>query len=297
MSKILITGSSGFIGKAACGYFKEKGYEVCRLVRTPQQKAPDTIYWNPINEEIHLDDLEGLYGVINLAGENITQGRWSEKKKESIFLSRVRHTWLLSHALSRLKRPPKVFFSASAVGFYGHRGDEILTEESRRGKGFLADVCAKWEEAPLILEQMKVRVIRGRLGVVLDPKGGFLQKILPVFRWGLGGKIGDGKQWISWIALTDVLRAVEFVLNQKELKGLVNVTSPHPVTNAEFTRLLAAAVHRPALVPVPAWLLKMVYGEMAKELMLASERVLPKRLEMSGFVFETPKLDQLLSSC
>lgn len=296
MHKILITGSSGFIGKAACAYFKEKGYEVHRLVRNPQQKAIDTTYWNPINEEIHLDELEGFYGVINLAGENITQGRWNEKKKEAIFLSRARHTWLLSHALSRLKRPPKVFFSASAIGFYGNRGDELLTEESRCGKGFLADVCAKWEEAPSILEQ-KVRVIRGRLGIVLDLKGGFLQKVLPVFRWGLGGKISDGKQWMSWIALTDVIRAIEFALHQKEIKGVVNLTSPHPVTNEEFTRLLAAALHRPALVPVPAWVLKLVYGEMAGEFMLASTRVLPKRLENSGFIFETPMLAQLLSSC
>lgn len=290
--RILVTGAAGFIGQAVVNHFKKQGYIVHRLVRHARQKAPDTIFWNPINEEINLDDFEGFHAIIHLAGENIAEGRWTKDKKEAIFLSRVRHTWLLAHALSRLKRPPKVFFSASATGYYGDRGDEILTEESRKGTGFLSDVCAKWEEASQVLDQRKVRVVRGRFGVVLAKEGGMLAKLLPLFKWGVGGRLGSGKQWMSWIALEDLLGAIEFTLTQ-DVRGVFNFTSPHPITNAEFTRHVAKIVHHRPFLPVPAWLIKLIFGEKGKQLFLSSTRAVPKRLLGYGFKFQKPKLEDL----
>jgi uncharacterized protein (TIGR01777 family) len=290
--RILVTGASGFIGKAVVNHFKKQGYIVHRLVRHASQKAPDTIFWNPMNEEINLDDFEGFHAVIHLAGENIGEGRWTEDKKEAIFLSRVRHTWLLAHVLSRLKRPPKVFFSASAIGYYGDRGDEILTEESRKGTGFLPDVCTKWEEASQVLDQKKVRVVRGRFGLVLSKEGGMLAQLLPLFNWGVGGRLGSGKQWMSWIALEDLLGALEFTLTQ-DVRGVFNFTSPHPVTNTEFTRQVAKIVHHRPFLPLPAWLIKLIFGEKGKQLFLSSTRAIPKRLLGYGFKFQKPKLEDL----
>ncbi len=291
--RILVTGSSGFVGKAVVNHFKKQGYVVHRLVRDVRQKAPDTIYWNPMNEEINLDDFEGFHTVIHLAGESIGDKRWTDAKKEAIFLSRVRHTWLLAQILSRLKRPPKVFFSASAVGYYGDRGDEILTEESRKGTGFLSDVCAKWEEASQMLDQSKIRVVRGRFGMVLSKDGGMLGRLIPLFRWGLCGRLGSGKQWVSWIALDDLLRALEFTLTQ-DVQGVFNFTSPHPVTNAEFTRQVAKIVHHRPFLPVPAWLIKLMFGEKGEQLFLSSTRVVPKRLLEKGFIFKKATLEELL---
>ena len=291
--RILVTGASGFIGSAVVSHFKKQGYVVNRLVRDVRQRAPDTVYWNPMNEEINLDDFEGFHTVIHLAGESVSDKRWTEKKKESIFISRVRHTWLLAHALSRLKRPPKVFFSASAVGYYGDRGDEILTEESRKGKGFLADVCAKWEEASQVIDQMKTRVIRARFGAVFSPEGGMIKRLLPLFRYGLAGRLGSGKQWMSWIALEDLIGALEFTLTQ-DVKGAFNFTSPNPVTNAEFTRQLAKLMHHRPFLPVPGWLIKLVFGEKGKQLLLSSTRAVPKRLLDKGFQFKKAKLEDLL---
>jgi uncharacterized protein len=290
--RILVTGASGFIGQAVVNHFKKQGYIVHRLVRHARQKAPDTIFWNPMNEEINLDDFEGFHAVIHLAGENIAEGRWTEDKKEAIFLSRVRHTWLLAHALSRLKRPPKIFFSASATGYYGDRGDEILTEESRKGTGFLSDVCAKWEEASQVLDQKKVRVVRGRFGAVLSKEGGMLAQLMPIFKWGIGGRLGSGKQWMSWIALEDLLGALEFTLTQ-DVRGVFNFTSPHPITNAEFTRQVAKIVHHRPFLPVPAWLIKLIFGEKGKQLFLSSTRAVPKRLLGYGFKFQKPILEDL----
>jgi uncharacterized protein (TIGR01777 family) len=291
--RILVTGASGFIGRAVVHHFRKQGYVVNRLVRDVRQKAPDTVYWNPMNEEINLDDFEGFHTVIHLAGESVSDQRWTEKKKEAIFISRVRHTWLLSHALSRLKRPPKVFFSASAVGYYGDRGDEILTEESRKGQGFLSDVCAKWEEASQVLDQMKMRVIRARFGAVLSPEGGMLKRLLPLFRYGLGGRLGSGEQWMSWIALEDLINALEFTLIQ-EVKGVFNFTSPNPVTNAQFSRQLAKLMHHRPFLPVPGWLIKWVFGDMGKELLLSSTRAVPKRLLDKGFEFKKAQIQDLL---
>jgi uncharacterized protein len=291
--KILVSGASGFIGNAVVAHFKKQGYVVFRLVRHAHEKQTDSVYWNPLNEEINLDALEGFHAVIHLAGENVAT-RWTKEKKEAIFLSRVRHTWLLAHALARLKRPPKVFFSASAVGYYGDWGDEIITEQYRKGKGFLPDVCSKWEQASQILDEQKIRVIRARFGAVLSPDGGMLKRLVPIFRWGVGGKLGSGKQWMSWIGRDDLVRAIEFVITEQKQRGTYNFTSPNPVTNREFTWSLAKAVHRLPLMPVPAWAIKLIYGEMGKEVLLTSTRAIPDRLIQAGFQFEKPDLKQVL---
>jgi len=295
--RILLTGSSGMIGQALLGRFRKQGYSVTRLVRFKSQRGADAIYWNPNTEEIHLDEWENFDAVVHLAGDNIASSRWSEKKKESIFLSRCRDTWLLSHALARLQRVPKVLFSASATGFYGSRGDEMLTEESRKGTGFLADVCAKWEESTKAASDRGIRVIHGRFGAVLSPKGGILKKMAPVFRLGLGGKLGSGQEWMSWISLEDLMRAIEFLLKRTDLSGVFNFASPNPVRNTAFTKALAACLHRPACFPVPAFILKLIFGEMAKELFLASTRAVPKRLTESGFEFSHPFIEAALKDC
>lgn len=292
--KILITGASGFIGSAVVSHFKKQGYVVSRLVRHVHEKQADTIYWNPLNEEINLDNLEGFHAVIHLAGENVA-ARWTRDKKEEIFLSRVRHTWLLAHALARLKRPPKVFFAASAIGFYGDWGDDIVTEENRKGKGFLSDVCAKWEQASQVLDEQKVRVIRARFGVVLSSKGGMLKKLLPLYRFGLGGKIGSGRQWMSWIALQDLIDGIAFAIADNKMSGVFNFTAPNPVTNQEFTWKLAKAVHRWPLVPLPRWIVKLFYGQMGKELLLTSTRAVPEKLLKRGFLFKQPTLEEVFS--
>ena len=290
--KILISGSSGFIGKALISHLKE--HDIWRLVRSSQQG--NAIIWNPSREEIPLAQLEGFDAVFHLAGRNIAEGRWTKRRKEEIFLSRSRDTWLLARAMSRLKKPPKFFFSTSAVGFYGDRGDEILTEESCIGKGFLPSVCLKWEEATQALEQEGVRVVHGRLGTVISNKGGMLQKILPLFRRGLGSRLGNGQQWMSWISLTDAVRALEFLLSNPKLKGTFNLVSPHPLRNEEFTQILARSAGKKPFLPIPAFILKLALGDMARELLLASARVMPQRLIGSGFTFEYPDLTAALNA-
>lgn len=297
MLRILLTGSSGLIGQALLARFRKQGYLVTRLVRFKSQRGADAIYWNPNTEEIHLDEWENFDAVVHLAGDNIASSRWSAKKKESIFLSRCRDTWLLSHALSRLQRIPKVLFSASATGFYGNRGDEMLTEKSSKGTGFLADVCAKWEEATKAASDRGIRVVHGRFGPVLSFKGGILKKMTPIFRVGLGGRLGSGREWISWISLEDLMRAVEFLLKRAELSGAFNFVSPNPIRNAAFTQALATCLRRPAIFPVPAFFLKLIFGEMAKELFLASTRAVPKRLTENGFEFSHPSIEAALKDC
>jgi uncharacterized protein (TIGR01777 family) len=289
--KILVTGASGFIGSAVTSYFKQQGYIVAALVR---KKGQDGIFWNPDSEEIHLDELEGLEAVIHLAGKNVFQKRWSKRAKEEIFLSRVRSTWLLSHAFLRLKRPPKLFFSASATGYYGDRKDELLTEASRKGRGFLADVCQKWEEASLVLKESKTRLVQARFGGVLSPDGGMLKQLNGLFKWGLGMKFGTGQQWISWIALSDLVRAIDFCLSNKETSGVYNFTAPNPVTHDELTKAVARHLHRPRLFTIPIWAAHLLGGQRIDELLLASTRALPERLLKSGFVFEKPYLQDVL---
>ncbi len=292
--RILLSGSSGFIGRPLFSFLKSEGHSVVPLVRAKQ--LPGAISWDPATGTFDKEALEDFDAFIHLAGENIATGRWTKKKKEKLFQSRCRDTWLLSQALSRLKNPPKTLIAASAVGYYGDRGDELLTEDSPKGEGFLPDLCAKWEEATASLEAQGVRVVHARFGSVLSTQGGMLAKLLPLYKLGLGGKLGSGKQFISWIALDDLIGALYHALLSPQITGPLNVVSPHPVRQKEFAKQVAEKLHRPAFVHLPAFLLRLTLGEMADALLLASTNALPKRLIDSGYQFRYPHFDDFLES-
>jgi uncharacterized protein (TIGR01777 family) len=238
--------------------------------------------------------LEGLDVVVHLAGENIASGRWTSEKKRAIRESRVNGTSLLSESLARLSRPPSVFLSASAIGYYGDRGDELLTEESPPGKGFLPDVCTNWEKATAPAVEKGIRTVHTRFGIILDANEGALAKMLTPFRMGIGGRIGDGKQWMSWIALADVVDALKYLIEDTSTRGPVNFVAPNPVTNAEFTKALGRVLSRPTLFPVPAFGVRLAFGEMADALLLSSQKVEPSVLADRGFPFTWPTLEPAL---
>lgn len=291
--KVLVTGSSGLIGSALITFLKETKDDVYRLVRARADLLPHEIAWDPNQGVFNPQLLEGFDAVVHLGGESI-MGRWSQAKKERIRSSRVNSTQLLCQTLSKLKNPPNVFLCASALGYYGNRGDEILTEQSRKGEGFLADVCAEWEEATQAAAKKGIRVANLRFGMVLSPKGGALKQMLPIFKWGLGGELGDGKQYISWIALDDLIRVIEYVLKHQHLAGPINVATPYPVTNAELTKTLGRVLHRPTFFSLPTFPMQLIFGEQGQELLLSSERVQPKKLEEAGFQFNYPHLEEAL---
>lgn len=289
---VLISGSTGLLGSALIPFLTGGGHEIRRLVRsTPKDKSE--IQWDTHSGVRDPAALEGIDAVVHLAGESIAR-RWTAERKRRIRDSRVEGTRRLCEALAALRNPPKVLVAGSAIGYYGHRGDEILTEESLPGEGFLAEVCQAWEAATAPAKDRGLRVVNLRTGVVLSPKGGALAKTLPLFRFGLGGKIGSGRQYWSWIALDDEIGAIHHCLMNDQLSGPVNATAPHPVTNAEFTQTLGRVLHRPTVFPAPAFTLKTVLGEMADEMLLASARVLPRRLQESGYEFRYPTLDAAL---
>ncbi len=292
--RILLSGSSGFIGNHLKLFLQLAGHEVVRLVRRQQDLIEDSIFWDPVHGSAKKEDFEGFDAVIHLAGAGIAQGRWTKSKKNQLFLSRCRDTWLLSQILCRLYRPPKVLLCASAVGYFGDRGEEELTEESSQGGGFLADLCGKWEQATEAIENRGTRIVHARFGVVLGAKGGMLKKMLGSMRLGLGGRIGSGDQWMSWIGIDDLLGAVYHCLMGDAMSGPVNFVSPQPVTQVEFTRMLAKKMGRPAVCHLPSWLLKAAFGEMAKEMLLSSQKVKPNRLLKTGFVFRYPDLKTAL---
>ncbi len=293
MMTIAISGSHGLIGSALVPALQARGDRIVRLVRGPSgvpsrtaTAGPGDATWDPAAGRIDADRLTGIDAVIHLAGENIGPGRWTPARKARIRTSRVQGTRLLAETLARLPRPPRALLSASATGFYGNRGNEILREESSPGTGFLAEVCRDWEAAAEPARRAGIRVVLMRFGIVLSPHGGLLARVLPLFRLGLGGRLGNGRQYISWIALDDLLRAVVHLLGRDGISGPVNMVAPRTATNAEFTAALGRAVSRPTLCAMPAIILRVLFGEMADDALLASTRAEPARLLASGFGFE-----------
>lgn len=285
--RVAITGSSGLVGSRLADVLLAAGHSVLRLVRErPESAGESTAYWNPARQELSRFTLKGVDAVVHLAGENIAARRWNEECKKRIAQSRIEGTRLLAEALAGLDAKPTVWVSASAVGYYGNRGSESLTEESAPGQGFLSDLCKQWEAAAHPAVAAGVRVVHPRFGMVLAAHGGALGKMLPPFRLGLGGPIGPGTQYISWVTLRDAVAALCFMLENAALAGPVNVTAPEPVTNADFSRALGAALHRPAKVPLPAFAARLAFGEMADELLLSSTRALPAKLKECGFRFD-----------
>jgi uncharacterized protein len=288
--KVLVSGSHGLVGKALIRSLTADGHETVRLVRGKPAGAAE-IEWHP--DEGRIENLDGVEAVVHLAGESIASGRWSNEKKRAIRDSRVKGTSLLSDALARLSRPPSVFVSASAIGYYGDRGDEVLTEASAPGKDFLSDVCVEWEQATRPAVEKGIRTVYARFGIILDANEGALGKMLTPFRMGVGGRIGDGKQWMSWIAIEDVVNGLKFVID-KPVSGAVNFVAPNAVTNAEFTKTLGRVLSKPTLFPVPAFGARLAFGEMADALLLSSQRVKPGVLEEKGFKFAQPSLEPAL---
>jgi uncharacterized protein (TIGR01777 family) len=278
--RIAVTGASGLVGSALLPYLSTGGHEARAVARTPEGFDPTTLL--------------GAQAVVHLAGESIAGGRWTRRKKERIRESRVDGTRRLAERLARMQQPPRVLVCASAVGFFGDRGDESLDETGGPGRGFLAGVCRAWEEALEPARARGIRVVSLRFGVVLSPRGGALRKMLPPFRLGLGGRIGSGRQWMSWISIDDAIGAIHAAIRDDAMSGPVHAVSPQPVTNAEWTRILGRVLRRPTLVPMPALVARTALGEMANELLLSSQRVLPRRLEEARYRFRDPDLEGCL---
>ncbi len=295
--RILVSGASGLVGSALVRRWTagpEPLHQVARLVRHRQSRAPTEIPWDPEAGQLDPAMLEGFDAIVHLAGENVGQGRWTREKMARIRNSRVQGTSLLCTQAARRSNPPRALVSASAVGFYGDRHAAILDESAGPGSGFLAGVCREWESATQPAEAAGIRVVLLRIGVVLAREGGALEAMVRLFRLGLGGRIGSGNQYMSWISLEDLVAAIDFLVTHDALHGPVNVTSPEPVTNRQFTRALAHAVRRPALLPVPSFVLRLALGAMADEMLLASIRAVPKKLIDAGFSFRHPQVDQAL---
>jgi len=289
---ILISGASGLIGRALVGALTSDGQQIKRLVRR-QASQPDEVSWYPDRGEIDPRAMDGADAVVNLTGENLSQ-RWTTDARRRIRDSRIQATTLLARSIAGSNPRPRVFVSASALGIYGTHRDDPIDESASLGDDFLASVCKEWEAATAPAADSGVRVAFSRTGLVLARDGGLLAKVLLPFRLGLGGTLGAGRQWMSWIALTDVARALRFMMENESLDGPVNVVAPNPVTNAEFTDTLGRVLGRPTFTIVPAFALKLALGQMAEDTALASQRVIPRRLSEAGFRFELPGLEEAL---
>jgi uncharacterized protein len=287
--KIVVAGASGLVGSALARKLKAEGAEVTPLVRSAAKSGE--IEWHPDRGSIDAPALEDFDAVINLAGDGIADGRWTEEKKRRILDSRVNGTRLLSETMANLSRKPKTFINASAVGFYGSRGDELVDEDSGPGEGFLASVCRQWESATAPAEQAGIPVVKLRLGVILTKDGGIMGSMLRPFKLGLGGKVGSGEQVISWVAMDDVVAVISFILQNESVRGPINAVAPHPVTNEEFTRTLGRVLSRPTFMAMPAFAARLAFGEMADEMMLSSTRVAGKVLNAAGFKFQYPEIE------
>lgn len=291
--KILVSGSTGLVGSALMPFLSTGGHDCYRLVRKASSN-PKEISWDPQHGKINPNDLEGFDAIIHLGGENIADKRWSQKQKELIKTSRVESTQLLAETITKLQQPPKVFVCASAIGFYGSRASENLDESSLVGSDFLASTCQAWEQASKAVQDKGIRLANMRFGIILSTKGGAIAKMLLPFQLGVGGILGNGKQYMSWIALDDVVGALHHALITEQLSGPVNVVAPGAMTNSDFTKVLGKVLFRPTLFPAPAFALKLALGEMAEALLLSSTRVEPKALVDSGFEFNFPKLEPAL---
>jgi uncharacterized protein (TIGR01777 family) len=298
--KVIVTGATGLVGRALIRSLLADGHEVTRLVRGGAQgfRAPGTaaVHWNPERGEVDAKELEGHDAAVHLAGEPIGEGRWDDEKKRRILESRVKGTRLIAETLAGLNVKPKVLVSASAVGFYGNRGDEVVREESASGTDFLSEVCREWEKATLAASQAGLRVVHVRIGVVLSAEGGALPRMLTPFKLGVGGRVGSGRQYMSWITLDDLVSVIRRAIEDESLRGPVNAVAPRPVTNEEFTKALGRVLGRPTIFSVPAFAARLVFGEMADALLLSGVRVEPARLNEAGFEFKSSEVEGALRS-
>ena len=297
--KIIVSGSSGLVGTALIDSLRPEGHTIARLVRSGSAATADAtskmIRWEPPTGSIDLAAMEGADAVVNLAGASVAGGRWTAARKDLLRRSRVDATRHLVSGLAQMKEKPRVLISASAIGYYGNRGDEILTETSVPGHDFLAQLCRDWEAEAAKAEPEGIRTVMLRFGIILAPHGGALQKMLGPFRLGVGGRLGNGRQWMSSITLEDVVALIRHALEKDSVRGPVNTVTANAVTNAEFTSILAGVLHRPALFPAPRFALRLALGEMA-EALLASQRVMPEKLNRSGYAFRHPQLKEALES-
>jgi len=283
--KIAVAGATGFIGQALVSHLGASGHRVVRLVRRGADASRGDVTWDPTKGVLDPAALDGVQAVVNLAGEPVAE-RWTAERKRRIKSSRIEGTTLITKTLVGLARPPRVLVNASAIGIYGDRGDEILDESAKPGTGFLADVAQAWEASAAPAIERGIRTVLTRFGIVLGAAGGALEKMLPPFKLGAGGRLGSGKQWMSWVTLDDVVAAIDYAITSDRVSGPVNVVAPNPVTNADFTHELGHALHRPAVATVPAFALRFAYGEMGEAVLLASQRVAPAALQRAGFLFK-----------
>ena len=287
MTTVAIAGASGFLGGAFARYLTTGGHTVRRIGRASSRGVD--FHWDLAEGRLDPAALDGADAVVNFTGATIAQ-RWTSDHKRAILSSRVRSTEVLAKTMAAVRTPPSVFLSSSAIGIYGSRGDEVLDERSRPGAGFLADVVEQWEKAAVPAQDAGVRLVYPRLGLVMHPDGGVLAKLVPVFNLGGGGKVAKGTQWMSWIALHDLVRALQFLMDTTSLAGPVNVCAPNPATNADFSHTLGDVLHRPSIATVPEFAVKMMFGEMGEETLLSGQRVVPHRLMDAGFKFDYPEL-------
>jgi uncharacterized protein (TIGR01777 family) len=294
--KILISGASGLMGKALTAAFRAEGHTVAHFVRPGGKASQGDVHWDPAASRADVPAMEGADAIVHLSGASIAEGRWTGKRKAILRSSRVDSTRVLVDTLASLRRKPRVLVSASAIGYYGNRADEILTESSAQGTDFLSLLARDWEAEAMRAESSGVRTVLLRFGVILSATGGALPMMLMPFRYGVGGRLGSGKQWISWITLEDAVGIVRAAVFNEQLSGPVNVVTPNPVTNSEFTRIVAATLHRPAIFPAPAFALRLALGEMADALLLASQRVVPERLIAIPYPFRFADLSAALQA-